>query len=92
MVRLCKGSRIMPGMVSRHCKLADYCLNFVNGGMFERVRKATHLLHYAPNVPISKFELLEAINVVYNRKLKIRRVESPTSRMRILDSKFCSFC
>lgn len=56
---------------------------------FKSLRRKNHVLHFVPNKPVSKYELLSLLNDIYNKKLIIKKIKSPTGKMdRTLTTKF----
>jgi len=58
-------------------QFAKFCEEIVLQNSFDRLRAATHTLHWVPNQSVSKYELLEILNQIYKRKCRIEKVAVP---------------
>jgi dTDP-4-dehydrorhamnose reductase len=57
-------------------QFADWCEALIAGG-FDDARDGGHVLHFAPNAPISKADFLEAVRRSLGRGPSIERVSNP---------------
>lgn len=69
-------------------QMADLCLSILQRRVFESLRKSTSVLHFVPNMPISKFDLLKSINESFWRNIDIKPALSARPISRILASRF----
>ena len=69
-------------------QLARLCVSLSEDSVFPALRSLTDTIHFTPNEPISKFDLLREMNAVSRRKICINPVTADDGRVRILQSKY----
>jgi dTDP-4-dehydrorhamnose reductase len=79
-------NHVWNGVTTR--QLALFFFDIVRSGAFDRLRTVTPLIHFSPNNPISKCQLLVLINKAYGRNIRVRPVPAPVAVTRILSSRF----
>jgi dTDP-4-dehydrorhamnose reductase len=55
-------------------QFAQFCEKIIAENLFESLRQANSVIHYVPNAETTKYELLQTINEIFNRKVKINAV------------------
>jgi dTDP-4-dehydrorhamnose reductase len=58
-------------------QFAQFCEDLIVSDRFASLRDRTHTLHFVPNETVSKYELLQIFNQVYERGCTIRAVDGP---------------
>jgi dTDP-4-dehydrorhamnose reductase len=77
-------------------QFAQLCAKLVLGDEMRRLRNESPIHHFAPNDPLSKFELLELFRRTFKKNVSINSSESPSgparrilaSRYKVLDELF----
>jgi dTDP-4-dehydrorhamnose reductase len=70
---------------------AQFCENIIQEKRFEALRQVHHTLHFVPNETVSKYELLQLFNEVYQRGITVERITGPGPVVdRTLNSKYLS--
>jgi dTDP-4-dehydrorhamnose reductase len=73
-------------------QLALFCLSLIQDDLFDAARREGHVLHFCPNQPISKYELLCLWREVTGRDVIIQKKERPaTAASRVLASEYNSW-
>ncbi|HEU0013673.1 MAG TPA: SDR family oxidoreductase [Longimicrobium sp.] len=67
-------------------QLADF-FHALAAGAFDRVRARGPVVHFSPNQPLSKYELLREINAAYGRDVRVRPAQAPVAVTRVLSSR-----
>lgn len=68
-------------------QLARFCRTLVEGELFGQLRERAAVVHFAPNAPLTKYELLKTAAQVYGRKIEVRPVDSGRPVERVLQSR-----
>ncbi len=58
-------------------QFAELCRRIIEGDHFETLRDEGPVHHFAPNPPLSKYELLTLFNATFGRRVTIRPGEAP---------------
>lgn len=82
-------NHIWNGVTTR--QLAQFVLKLARREAFLPLRSCTPVLHFSPNTPLSKYELLVQINRAYGRKIKVMPVKAPIGVERVLVSQFAAY-
>lgn len=70
-------------------QFAALCQTIMEQGMFDLLRQESHVHHFAPNGALSKYDLLQALETVTRKGVKIRESASPQGPVRrVLRSRF----
>ena len=77
--------RIWSGVTT--LQLAQFCRRLVETDLFDSLRARAPVVHFAPNLPLSKYELLEAAVRVYGRAIEVRPALSAAPIIRILQTR-----
>jgi dTDP-4-dehydrorhamnose reductase len=73
-------------------QLARFCLSLIQDDLFDAARQEGHVLHFCPNQPISKYELLSLWHDVTGKDVIIQKKEKPgTAASRVLASEHNSW-
>lgn len=72
-------------------QLSEFIYKLFTKNLYDNILKETRILHFSPNIPLSKFALLNIFKRVYAKDLKINPSSSQVAVTRILDSKFKYF-
>jgi len=75
-------NHLWHGVTTRQC--AELCARIIREGRFDALRTDGHVLHYAPNAPCSKYELLCAIREALGKRLTIEPMRHTQSVRRVL--------
>lgn len=68
---------------------AELCAKIIKEDIFDKLHAESPVFHFAPNQPISKYELLNLFKKTFNKNIKINPIEDPKGLVRrILVSKF----
>jgi len=71
------------------CQFGELCLKIIEGDRFEELRSESAVFHFAPNEPVSKYELLCLFNEVFKRNIKVEAVASDDMiYKRVLQTKY----
>lgn len=57
-------------------QFAQLCGLIITGRKFNGLRKMSHIHHFVPNKTVNKYQLLQAANKVYQKKVKIKKINS----------------
>jgi dTDP-4-dehydrorhamnose reductase len=69
-------------------QFAALCRGILELGHFDQIRAVSGVYHFAPNPPISKYELLCAIQRAAKKDIKIKRTRSGFPTTRVLSTRF----
>ena len=70
-------------------QFANLCLKIIEGDHFERLRKESAVFHFAPNEPISKFDLLCLFKGIFEKHIDIKAIASDDKiYRRVLQTKY----
>ena len=58
-------------------QFAQLCEKIIGTDTFNILRSESHALHFAPNIPVTKYELLGLFQTVYSKNVRIEPVEDP---------------
>lgn len=89
-----KDGEIVPGYTNHiwngvtTLQLSNFIYEIIINDLFNTITCSTRVLHFSPNKPLSKYELLNLINKIYERKIIIIPSESKTDIKRILKSNY----
>lgn len=72
-------------------QLTKFIHSVLISNSYASIVASTNIIHYSPNLPLSKFELLLLINKIYNRNITIIPSKSPINVNRTLNSLFSHF-
>lgn len=67
-------------------QLARWCCSLAEPEVFEAFRSRSHVFHFVPNAPISKYQLLEEIVRAYRRNIRVVPALADKPRHRTLRS------
>lgn len=67
-------------------QLSTLCCALSDTDYFNKIRSRTAVIHYTPNLPISKFDLVAQIAEAFEHKINVRPVEAEIGRKRLLSS------
>ena len=71
------------------CQFGKLCLNIIKGGHFETLRKESAVFHFAPNEPVTKFDLLCLFKEIFKRDVNVKPTTSDDRiYKRILHTKY----
>ncbi len=63
-------------------QFAEFCQRIIKGNKFEFLRKELSVVHFAPNQPVTKYELLNILKSALNKKVNINPVEHASGMVR----------
>jgi dTDP-4-dehydrorhamnose reductase len=69
-------------------QLSRFLMELAPAERFDRLRGHGPVVHFAPNRPLSKFELLVEINAAYGRDVRVRPTLAAVPVTRVLSSRF----
>ncbi|MDO8435406.1 MAG: sugar nucleotide-binding protein [bacterium] len=70
-------------------QFAEFVRDLVVKDFFEEIREKTPVFHFAPNMPLTKYELLLLFKKVFNRDVSVESGEDPKGSIaRVLQSKY----
>ncbi len=70
-------------------QFADLCLRIINSNYFEMLRQESAVYHFAPNEPISKYDLLCLFKKIFKKDIDIKATTSDDKTYkRILQTKY----
>jgi dTDP-4-dehydrorhamnose reductase len=69
-------------------QLARFVLDLTRADAFDRLRAHSGVVHFSPNQPLSKYDLLRQLNKAYARDIRVRPALAPTAVTRVLSSRF----
>lgn len=69
-------------------QFAELCAKIIKENAFHKLRKESFVFHFAPNQPVTKYELLNLFKRVFEKNITVNPVESSTSVKRILTTKY----
>lgn len=70
-------------------QFAQLCAKIIKEDAFDRLRAQSHVLHFSPNKPVTKYELLELFKKVFGKNVNVERVEDPRGSVeRVLNTKY----
>lgn len=70
-------------------QFADLCLRIIDGNFFTMLRKESAVYHFAPNEPISKYDLLCLFKEIFKKDINIKATASDDKTYkRILQTKY----
>ncbi|MHA2181906.1 MAG: dTDP-4-dehydrorhamnose reductase family protein [Promethearchaeota archaeon] len=70
-------------------QFAQICERIIESNNFEKLMETSYIHHFVPNEIVNKYELMNIFNVVFDKKLKIDRVNKPDEKVdRTLSSNF----
>jgi hypothetical protein len=65
------------------------CLKIIEGDHFEEIRRESAVFHFAPNEPITKFELLCLFREIFEKNVNIEAITSDDKiYKRVLQTKY----
>jgi len=71
-------------------QFGELCLKIIEGDHFEELRSESAVFHFAPNEPITKYELLSFFREMFKKNVFIKAVASDNKMYkRILHTKYC---
>jgi hypothetical protein len=72
-------------------QFARFCEDIIVRGQFAELRGRNHTLHYAPNLPLSKYDLVCLVDRIYGLGLRVIPADDPPPAInRVLASRFLS--
>lgn len=70
-------------------QFAQLCEKIIRNDRFEDLRAESSVFHFAPNEPVTKYELLELFKKVWHKDVNVERSEDPRgSVQRVLKTKY----
>jgi dTDP-4-dehydrorhamnose reductase len=72
-------------------QLASFIHQLIVSGQYLSIMERTRILHFSPNAPMSKYDLLRKIAEVYGKKVDILEVDGKVGISRILKTRFDSY-
>ena len=72
-------------------QLSEFIYQILAADLFDGILKKTGVIHFSPNSPLSKYEMLKAFKEIYKKNIRIEAVRAGTDVQRILHSKFSMF-
>lgn len=72
-------------------QLSEFIYELISSSSYQNLVESTRVIHYSPNEPLSKFELLAKIARVYEKNIEIKERDSGVKVSRILKSRFDSY-
>lgn len=65
------------------------CLKIIEGDLFEGIRRESSVFHFAPNEPITKYDLLCLFKEIFNKDIKVEATKSDNKTyQRVLQTKY----
>lgn len=71
-------------------QLSTFIYHLLSASRFDDILKKTGVIHYSPNLPLSKYELLEVFKKVYGKNIQIEPMNSAKGVQRVLHSRFAT--
>lgn len=72
-------------------QLSEFIYRVLINDFFDDILKKTGIIHFSPNLPLSKYELLKVFKEIYKKNIRIAPVQAETNVQRILHSRFSMF-
>ncbi|MDD5687511.1 MAG: sugar nucleotide-binding protein [Elusimicrobia bacterium] len=72
-------------------QFSEFVYDILQKNMYNDVIKKTKVIHFSPNLPLSKCELLALFKEIYKKNITINPVQAKENTKRILDSKYGYF-
>jgi len=72
-------------------QLSEFIYHLLAADLFDDILKETDVIHFSPNTPLSKYEILTVFKTTYNKNVQIAPVRAETDVQRILHSRFRMF-
>ena len=69
-------------------QFSELCYQIIKQDLFDKIVSQTHVLHFSPNLPLSKFDLLTRIKAAYDKQVQIEPANSGQNIKLILKSNF----
>ena len=72
-------------------QLANFIFHLITSDRLQALISQTHVIHFSPNKPMTKYELLQKICDVYGKNIDIIEAKSKVAISRVLNSKFSEY-
>jgi dTDP-4-dehydrorhamnose reductase len=72
-------------------QLSEFLYRILTGGVYDEILKTTNVIHFSPNIPLTKFELLGLFKEIYEKNIRIAPSQAKEGVTRILNSRFEHF-
>lgn len=72
-------------------QLAGFIHELIVSGQYNSITERTRILHFSPNTPLSKYDLLTKIAKIYGKKVDILEMDSSVGISRVLKTRFDSY-
>jgi dTDP-4-dehydrorhamnose reductase len=72
-------------------QLSEFICRILTDDLFDDILKKTGVIHFSPNLPLSKYEMMKVFKEIYKKNIRIAPVQAETSVQRILHSRFSMF-
>lgn len=72
-------------------QLCGFIHKIITENSFDEMLKKTNVIHFSPNLPLTKFELLVFLNEIYQKNVNIIPSKAGENIVRILNSRFEHF-
>lgn len=72
-------------------QLSEFIYHILSANLFDDILKRTGVIHFSPNLPLSKYELLKLFQKIYEKDIRIEPVNAGIDVQRILLSRFDMF-
>jgi len=70
-------------------QFAQLCAAIIAHGVFDTLRQESHVFHFAPNEPVTKYELLQMFKEIFHKNVEVRPIEDCRgSIQRVLTTKY----
>ncbi len=70
-------------------QFAQICERIIESNIFDKLMDISYVHHFTPNEIVNKYELMNIFNTVFDKKLKINRINKPDENLdRTLSSNF----
>lgn len=72
-------------------QLSEFCYRIIKENMFDEISNLTNVIHFSPNTPLTKFELLCLFKEIYKKDVDIVPSRAKEDIKRVLNSRFACF-
>lgn len=62
-------------------QFAQICEKIIESNSFDKILKISYVYHFTPNAIVNKFELMNIFNEVFEKKLKIKKINFPNQKI-----------
>ncbi len=72
-------------------QLSEFIYHILSVDLFDDILQRTGVIHFSPNLPLSKYEMLKVFKDTYEKNIRIEAIRTDADLQRIMHSRFSMF-